>query len=278
VKGIPWTDSTWNPIRGCSHVSRGCQNCYAERQAVRFCGPGRPWHGFADRNGWSGRVALVHRKLMEPIRWRRSRRVFVNSMSDLFHESLSQDAILEVFRVMYSCPRHTFQALTKRATRMQDVMAVLKEDLCKYVWPLPNLHLGVSCEDQAAADKRIPLLLQTPAAVRWVSLEPILERVDLDDRRDWLTPNLVAHPDGVRLDHVVVGGENGPGARPCRIQWVRDIVRKCQAAAVPVFVKGLGAHVLDEQGDRVRFVHPQGADPSEWPEDLRVREFPRTGA
>ena len=302
---IEWTDETWNPVRGCSRVSEGCRNCYAERMAARFCRPaheGRqpfrgcslgsdgifrrkadPFHGFAGfryhetatgRVGfphWTGRVELIPEKLDEPLRWRKPRMVFVNSMSDLFHEALDDDDIDRVFAVMKAASRHTFQVLTKRADRM-----------CRYghlTEVLPNVWLGVSVEDQKTADERIPLLLQTPAALRFVSYEPALGPVKFGQ---WLCGERQARgfSGGPRVDQVIVGGESGPGARPCNVQWIRDVIRQCRDAGVPAFVKQLGArgHNLDARRPRdqkgLRLKHPKGGDPAEWPEDLRVREFP----
>lgn len=220
---IEWTDTTWNPVRGCSRVSEGCRHCYAERIAGRFSGKGQRFEGFAkgkpnDYHGqsgkgrtnwtwrWTGKVELIPSKLDEPLHWRKPRRIFVNSMSDLFHESLPDDAIDSVFDVVARAHRHTFQVLTKRPARMLDYLRPSSCALPRIVslvsghepslaivlqtglrlddkparprWPLPNVWLGVSVEDQATADERIPLLLQTPAAVRWASYEPALGPVD----------------------------------------------------------------------------------------------------
>lgn len=198
---IEWTDATWNPVRGCSRVSEGCRNCYAERQAARFCittdpADSRltiesgPFAGFVrrvhGRPQWTGRVELVESHLADPLHWRKPRKVFVNSMSDLFHEALPDEAIDRVFAVMALCPQHTFQVLTKRAGRMLQ-WAKSKPKRTGIAWgdmvgnwdhPLPNVWLGVSVENQALADERIPQLLQTPAAIRFVSYEPALGPVD----------------------------------------------------------------------------------------------------
>lgn len=220
---IEWTDrSDWNPIRGCTRVSRGCGGpgkaggCYAERIAARFRDPGQPFHSFAKRvNGearWTGKVALIEDRLTEPLRWRKPAKIFACSMSDLFHEALPDDAIDQVFAVMALCPQHTFQVLTKRPERMQAyirgldrrhtpdgnmrlspavALAAIAERhkmarkieqllaMTRMQWPLPNLWLGVSVEDQATADARIPVLLDTPAALRFISAEPLLGPVDL---------------------------------------------------------------------------------------------------
>lgn len=473
---IQWTDKVWNPVRGCSRVSRGCEHCYAERIAARFSGPGQPFYGFATdrsiipgspRGGvagrWTGDVELVPEKLEEPLHWKKPRRVFVDSMSDLFHEKLSNEDISRVFDVMNRASQHTFQVLTKRPARM---FAWADGGLSAGAWPAlnirpsPNVWLGVSVEDQKTADKRIPLLLQTPAALRFVSYEPALGPVDFDpwlgynpvhetttgrgslrggeerrtgdrpgranladsearvgsleaangnaavspgarrerhrrlpdDSRDVGQPARVygsassrlssfqgadpSGPDGesrqreqegqpteescagnlygtgtacaararnvegegtgrrgerygeaesgsregdsssasggreaevdsrglrndgsqrvanraatkVGLDLVIVGGESGPGARPCDLAWIRSAVAQCKEAGVPCFVKQLGARPFDRTGTSgfqcaygsdgfvgLRLRNRKGGNPAEWPKDLRVREWP----
>ena len=284
---IEWTEQTWNPVRGCSRVLPGCQNCYAERIAARFSAgqadsackeaagmePGGPFAGFAKRTPsgprWTGRVELIPEMLEIPLRRRKPTTYFVNSMSDLFHESLTDEAIDRVFDVMALCPQHTFQVLTKRAKRMQGYLGTVRDQLTDLVrerahnlsrfddvrkwaalitrgiqpeWSLPlaNIWLGVSCEDQQRADERIPLLLQTPAAVRFISAEPLLGPVNLKFNDEY------PDPDGCYADArhgiawVIVGGESGPGARPMHPDWVRSIRDQCQAAAVPFFFKQWG--------------------------------------
>jgi len=254
---IEWTDATWNPVRGCTRVSPGCGGpgkaggCYAERIAARFSGPGQPFEGFAERKGgearWTGKVALIEDMLAVPLRWSKPRRIFVNSMSDLFHEHLPDGAIDQVFAMMALCPQHTFQVLTKRPERMRDYLS--DQD----PMPLPNVWLGVSAEDQARADERIPLLLETPAAVRFVSCEPLLGPIDLINldhtgaqRKDqahgisalWRAAAEI----GLRtmLDWVICGGESGPVARPMHPDWARSLRDQCQAAGVPFFFKQWG--------------------------------------
>lgn len=218
--GIAWTDETWNPIRGCSRVSPGCENCYAERMAARFCGPGQPYEGLAKDGRWTRRVRLVEERLCDPLRWKRPRRVFVNSMSDLFHEDLDLDDIARVFAVMDLAAQHTFQVLTKRPGRMSDYMRA-RYDVC----PAPdNIWLGVSVEDQQRADERIPLLTNTPAALRFISCEPLLGPVSL--RRFQR-----------KIGWVIAGCESGPGARPMDLEWVRSLRDQCVAAGVPFFFK-----------------------------------------
>jgi len=298
--------------------------------AARFSGPGQPYAGLAKSTPsgprWTGKVMLVEDHLADPLRWTRPRMVFVNSMSDLFHEALTNEQIARVFAVMALAPRHTFQVLTKRAARMRkwftdgarpniavydaaaEIVAgdwsKMPGDMAKTRssggawWPLPNVWLGVSVEDQASADERIPFLLETPAAVRWVSYEPAIGPV-------WFNGLLAEAPgcnaidaltgeafiDGIggtttgRLDWIVVGGESGPGARPFDVEWARSTIKACKAAGVPVFVKQLGAIAHGDRpgdgGDALNFLRlrdKKGGDPSEWPEDLRVREYPNGGA
>lgn len=290
---IEWTDATWNPLRGCSRVSEGCRNCYAERIAARFNRPGDPYYGLAHRMRtgprWSGLVHFAETALREPLSWRRPRRVFVNSMSDLFHEKVPDEWLDRIFAVMAVCPRHTFQILTKRAARMRDYVGRVydeRHDLTVkrfaphitwwpkgwpgFAWPLPNVWLGVSAENQETADERIPDLLATPARVRFVSCEPLLERVDLK-RGYWLTAK-----EG-HIDWVIVGGESGPGARPMDLSWAYSILEQCHQARVPCFVKQLGA---DPRGGAAFPAFKRwgawgkGGDMEKWPLGLRVRKFP----
>jgi len=336
---IQWTDATWNPLRGCTRVSNGCRNCYAEKVAHRFSGPGRPYEGLTTEKGrWNGTIKLVPEKLDQPLRWRRPRRVFVNSMSDLFHEAVPNEYITAVFGVMAAASGHSFQVLTKRPERALAWFAWLDErvrpnalhdavrshgvDLLRVAqghtgfdngfpgWPLSNVWLGVSVEDQPTADERVPVLLQCPAAVRWVSYEPALGSVDFarwlgrakcdSCGMRWADEDATSEPytcddcggglDDVRgLDWVVVGGESGPRARPCNVDDIDETVVQCRDAGVPCFVKQLGAapyreitpwrpHGHRDDGVPVRdyldIQHSKGADPSEWPADLRVREHP----
>lgn len=335
---IEWTDETWNPVRGCTKVSTGCKNCYAETFAERW--RGIPGHAY--EQGFD--LRLVPEKLDAPLHWRKPRRVFVNSMSDLFHEGVPFEFIDRVFAVMALTPHHTYQVLTKRPARMAEYMAsqygggawnrirgidflsgelVNSSGRCQD-WPLPNVWAGTSVENQAAADERIPHLLKCPAPVRFLSVEPLLGQINLFCRyRDGAKCNALkiadisdGAPSGDTAIHwVIVGGESGPGARPCDVQLIRDIVKQCKEAGVPCFVKQLGANIAGEQGvDYQRFIDqlanvmgrscyrvelrgwpgvkgefvrpcarhdgrilltdPKGGAPAEWPEDLRVREFP----
>jgi protein gp37 len=294
--GISWTEQTWNPIRGCSRVSEGCRNCYAERQAFRYSGPGMAYEGLVQvsavgvrRPRWNGTVKVVEEAMLAPLHWKRPRRVFVNSMSDLFHENVTDATIDRIFGVMALAPQHTFQVLTKRPERMRQYMTAHGHRQRIYVqatltangdfsrfplhmahhrssgegwWPLPNVWLGVSVEDQKAADARIPLLLETPAAVRWISAEPLLGDINLHpflcvywhagaDEQRWCDLICRLRPHG--LDWVVVGGESGQEARPMQLEWARALRDQCVTAGVafhfkqwgewaPRSVEGLAAH------------------------------------
>lgn len=309
---ISWTDATWNPISGCSRVSEGCRNCYAEAMAARFNKPSMWGEGLAtmvrtpdgkSAPRWTGEVRFNEAALDQPLRWRKRRRIFVNSTSDLFHEAVPDEWIDKVFAAMALSPQHTFQILTKRPERMREYMAPLRRELSvmdaahpyyaesflrdrgksrkliyghisvdqesiwRIAWPLPNVWLGVSVEDQVTADVRIPYLLATPAAVRFISAEPLLGPVDLTDLTIRVRPGeescglagadaltgvhwdavdtitgIYSNPDP-RLDWVIVGGESGPRARPMHPDWVRKIRDQCNDAAVPFHFKQWGCHL-----------------------------------
>jgi protein gp37 len=338
---IEWTDEVWNPVTGCTKVSAGCAHCYAETVARRFwpaqypvvrLNGAHPASISADQLEVDIRDGLTRarrftdvwchpERLDIPLRWRKPRRVFVNSMSDLFHEAVPDSFIDRVFAVMALCPQHTFQVLTKRPKRMHGYLtaagsmcsreAFVNGEIwiqlgtrlgnkiehggnwrCK--WPLPNLWLGVSVEDQATANERIPQLLKTPATLRFVSAEPLLEPIDLREIRvpdeeagehagRGFTCNALQREDDLtlfnaptHLDWVIVGGESGPKARPCHVAWIQGLVGQCHAAATPCFVKQLGADPRWTGADSPPIAPARGkcANPAEWPEDLRVREMP----
>ena len=255
---IEWTDVTWNPATGCTKVSPGCAHCYAEAVAPRTF-RGRP---FTD-------VKFHPERLEQPLHWRKPRRVFVNSMSDLFHEDLPVSVIYDIFEVMRRCPQHVFQVLTKRPERMR---SLLNGCITGIEAPLPNVWLGVSVENQAMADERIPVLLDTPAALRFLSVEPLLGPVDISP---WLH-GYGGLPRASTIDWVIVGGESGPKARPCDLLWIQNVLRGCRAASVPVFVKQLGRRpVVAGDSACTWIVDRKGGKPDEWPEELRVREMPR---
>jgi len=251
---IAWTEKSWNPIRGCSKVSSGCTHCYAETMAARFSGPGLAYEGLTHNGRWNGEVRLVHEHLEDPLRWCRPQRIFVNSMSDLFHENLPDETILHIFDVIFRASQlrgHTFQILTKRVARMQDFLSRLRVDLddggriflaggsgepgIPLGLHLLSLWVGISVEDQASADERIPLLVNTPAAVRWLSMEPLLGPVDL-----------------TRFDHfpewVVVAGESGQHARPMDPGWARSLRDQCELVNIPFFFKQWGEWFASADG------------------------------
>ncbi len=292
MTGIAWTERVWNPVTGCDRVSPGCDRCYALTMARRLKAMGKSKYqqdGNPVTSGPGFGVAWHEDVLLAPLRWRKPRRVFVNSMSDLFHGAVPTDFIVRVLAVIAATPEHTYQVLTKRHGRMHSALShpdlpdQVEEAISEFShtsldrWPLPNLQLGVSAEDQQRAEQRIPLLLDTPAAVRWVSLEPLLSGVNLTRmatgriggpvRRDALRPVLDRRTRATlepALSWVVIGGESGPGARPMAFDWAADIVRECRDAGVPVFVKQLGT-VL---GGR------QHTDIGTFPDALQVREYP----
>ncbi len=226
---IEWTEAIWNPIRGCTRVSPGCEHCYAERLAARFSAPELPFYGLAKmtRAGprWTNTLRLVDHLLDQPLRWRRPRLIFVNSMSDLYHEKLPLEAIQCVFKVMQQAYWHRFQILTKRSGRLRE--------LSPHLFCAQNIWQGVSVENSACLF-RIDDLRQTAAAVKFLSLEPLLGPL----------PNLKLHA----IDWVIVGSESGPGARAMDPGWVRDIREHCIATGIPFFFKQWGA--LSNNPDR----------------------------
>jgi len=274
---IPWTDESWNPVTGCTKIAAGCKNCYAESMAKRFWGKRK----FTD-------VQCHEDRLDIPLHWRKPRKIFVCSMSDLFHEDVPFEIIDQIHAVIALCPQHTFQILTKRIERATEyyMTRTAIDDSCRvdrmpqwynvltgwldeghkgYLgrnWDEcekaaeqtdfnnelpPNLWLGTSISTQADADKNIPILLKIPAAVRFLSLEPMLESICLSN---------------YKIDQVIIGCESGPKRRPCKLEWIEDAVEQCVAASVPVFVKQL------EIGGKV------SKNPKEWPAWVRRQEYP----
>lgn len=295
---IEWTEKVWNPILGCNRVSAGCGTadeggCYAERLAFRLAAMGQAeYRGLTHRlpDGkvrWTGKVVCLPERLEQPLKWRKPVRIFVNSMSDLFHEDVPDEFIAQVFAVMTLADRHTFQVLTKRPERMArlvgtdrfiDMLLDAAEPFWEAAghdgevemwnpwlienWPMRNLWLGVSVEDQRAADERIPLLLQTPAAVRFLSCEPLLGPIELSDVTGWgdaavrFLGKRNLGPDAISW--VIAGGESGPNYRPMDLAWIRSLRDQCKAAGVPFFAK-------QNSGPRTHM----------WlPEDLQSHEFP----
>jgi protein gp37 len=364
---IEWTDATWPVTAGCEKPSPGCKFCYAEVMSGRLAAmaqtdldasrdpgkkrvylqvvnqkDGRGAGGYGPKSGWNRKVVTLPERLEEPLRWKKPRRVFVNSMSDLFHRDVPFEFIDRVFAVMALCPQHTFQVLTKRPERMAEYFGrtdtprrigvaitvqlhgeravnegywpQAQRDAWTCSLPLPNVWLGTSVEDQQRADERIPHLLRCPAAVRFLSCEPLLGPVDLEkaSRRscglcggtgvrfyghEWkesgpcpecggngLARLQVGWESG--LDWIIIGGESGHGARPCDLRDIRSLVQQCEAAGVPCFVKQVGARPLvsidnpnnttQDTGRLVpgRISDAKGGVMSDWPSDLRVRQMP----
>lgn len=314
---IEWTQKTWNCVRGCRRKSAGCERCYAERQAIRIPDYHEQNIIRSTSRGprWTGEVSLAPGHILDaPLRWTKPSLVFVNSMADLFYKRPFED-IAAVFGIMAAAPRHTFQVLTKYSARMVEFFAWLEDEAkaleagsgltpehgalasvcaiyaerlvgegrCQAAfearWPLPNVWLGVSVEHQEAADERIPHLLSVPAAVRWLSMEPLLGPVELtpylrgvcgrcgstgyahwcememscQDCPDDPSDPLGTYDDWpISLDWIVVGGESGPGARPMNPSWARSLLAQCQSSGskpVPFFFKQWGSH--NERGERV---------------------------
>lgn len=312
---ISWTDESWNPNVGCKPVSPGCMHCYAARQAHRgLCeahrgltkvGPAGPY--------FNGEVRLRPEKLTEPITWQKPMRIFVPSMGDLFYDAVPFEYAAAVFGVMAAARHHTFQLLTKHPERLGEFLTwLVNGGSCGYVWqtlyvhlqaqgvfcpgrlteermgspwpwPLPNVWLGTSIEGNAQFG-RVEHLRKCPAPVRFLSCEPLLERVDITE--------VLATGD---IHWVIAGGESGPNARPCAMEWIEEVVEQCAEAEVPCFVKQLGATVVSEErmADTLEdaqdmcgpdkkdqwlwyagLVNRAGADPEEWPEQFQVQEFP----
>lgn len=276
---ISWCDETINPVVGCSKISKGCQNCYAENMAARLASMGKvQYQAVTISRRWNGRAEFVLSELQKPDKWKRPRSIFVCSMGDLFHESVQLEWIDRVMRMAWNNKRHIFILLTKRPVVMHRYFTGLATpgtgtDTAKRLlmnpnygqqdhgWhmrylrgdALQNLVLGVSVESQEAADKRIRLLLQTPAARRFVSIEPMLGEVDLY-RGGWSFLSPLYPPPGNKtgwkrgLDGVILGGESGNKARPLHPEWVRMIREQCSAAGVPFMFKQWGKNVVSEHG------------------------------
>jgi len=260
--GIEWTQATWNPTTGCSIVSPGCAHCYAMRMAHRLQNNKslrrNAYRGVTKRAKagpvWTGRVNVAKSAEDKPLRWRKPRLIFVNSMSDVFHESLTSTQIARIWAVMAIAKQHTYQVLTKRPERMLEwlsdratrfavelAMRAIDPDAKLETWPLPNVWCGTSTEDQRRAEERIPVLLQIPAAVRFLSMEPLLGPVDLE--------SIISKRDFRRLDWVIVGGESGPRSRAMHPSWARKVRDHSVRNNVSFFFKqvGSGAWVADSK-------------------------------
>lgn len=254
---ITWTDASWNPAVGCTKVSPGCDHCYADSIATRFAGTGGYPNGF--------NLTLKPEKLDQPLRWKEGRMIFVDSMSDLFHEGVPDEFIAKVFAVMTVAQRHTFQILTKRHARMRSLLCsdAFRDQVgwevtaldrywtaAESPWPLTNVWLGVSAEDQKWADIRLPYLLQTPASIRFVSAEPLLGPIDLGPFLPIIPGSDSKGPEhaGPRLDWVLVGGESGRGARRMDPEWARSLRDQCAATRTAFLFKQTGSVLAKEWG------------------------------
>jgi protein gp37 len=241
---IEWADKVWNPVTGCSKISAGCQNCYAERMSKRLAGR----CGYPKDNPF--KVTLHPDKLDQPYKWKKPQRIFVNSMSDLFHPDVPFEFIGQVFARMHNHQKHTFMVLTKRPERMKEFIQWYKTEWLagfESAWPREYQHvwLGVTAENQAAADERIPILLQTPRGLGFVSIEPMIGPVDLSkyvgqESDVFDLGGVTIQEIRPELDWVIVGGETGPKARPMHPEWVLSLRDQCHAANVPFFFKSWG--------------------------------------
>lgn len=313
---IQWTDCTFNPWMGCTKVSPGCSNCYAETDNKRY--------GRAEWGKGKPRIRTSDAYWRKPLRWNAEAaergvrtKVFCASWADWLDIEVPTQWQVNLLSLIARTPHLNWLLLTKRISLWANLMTkaadytwnkedVLGAELAERWYggqAPPNVWLGVSVEDQQRADERIPMLLQTPARVRFLSCEPLLGPVALPAGAIWCRHHNCYEPSMCMdtsqpcfrrqaeatdmIDWVIVGGESGRDARPCNVRYVRSIVQQCQAAGVACFVKQLGANVLGGQGDgewrgagaasgvrRIKFRDPKGGDPDEWPEDLRVREFP----
>lgn len=318
--GEGFTGETWNPITGCTRASSGCDHCYSAALSKRLAAMGQEkYQGIVGNGHFNGVVKTWDDELAKPLKWRKPRMIFVNSMSDTFHKDVPFEFIDKMFAVMALCRKHTFQVLTKRPERALEYLTM--PDICDRIekaaivislmqsrdrprpqnwrppsrrrerelienrmntWPMSQVWLGTSCEDQQTADERIPHLLRCPAAVRFLSCEPLLKPIDLTP---WFMSSVAP------IHWVIVGGESGPKARPCNVEWICSVVEQCKAAGVACFVKQLGAMAWSDTGfDETLVIDGQpihgcdkhwwnfndrkGGDPSEWPASLRIREFP----
>lgn len=310
---ISWTDRTANPLVGCSKISAGCVHCYAATAAST----GRlrqfpQYQGIAKNGHWTGEVRFVPEVLEQIRKLKKPQRIFMASMSDPFHPKVEDEWLDQIFATIALCPHLTFQMLTKRPEQMLEYLRSAKQrirrtavdvgrgnnlsttevyETCQFDWPLPNVWLGVSVENQQAADERIPLLLQTPAVVRFLSCEPLLEPINLsriggdyfgwnridalkglfyrrtrptDNGSEWETEAVA------QVNWSIVGGESGKNPRACHIDWIRSIVQQCKAAGVPVFCKQVGSVLAKELCSSDH----KGGQMQDWPLDIQVRELP----
>jgi protein gp37 len=266
---IEWAEKSWNPIRGCSHMSIGCDNCYAERIAARFSGPGQPFEGAVKMLGetprfprWTGELQFLEEKLWEPFSGK-GKRIFVCSMSDLFHRKVPFAFIEKVWAVMLLNPQHTFLVLTKRPDRMCQFLNEPEQNILDRIHEMtrrrriasnhyppakfqpPHIWLGTSVENQNRANFRVPWLLQCPAATRWLSCEPLLGPIDLNQAIP--TGTCPEGPSLSQIHWIVCGGEFGPGARPMYSKWATGLRDQCVEAGIKFFFKQWGAWMSVEK-------------------------------
>lgn len=315
---IQWTGNTWPIVTGCEFESEGCANCYALKDSWRLSHNPNPkvsdpYKGTVIKaaNGklqWSKLIKCHPDRLNWVLQWKKPSLIFVCNMSDLFHESVPDEFIYQAFAYMAITPHHTYQVLTKRPKRMMELLQSGKQTIrrnvvdlgrnlnlpykvyepyetCCFDWPLQNVWLGVSAENQKAANERIVYLRHTPARIRFLSCEPLLEHIELFDvdgevaismsafyHREMLYPGEV-------IDWVILGGESGANARPCRLEWIRHIAKQCEEIGIPVFIKQLGRLCLQDDGQHLfACSHPKGGDVNEFPPDLQIRQFPNPDA
>jgi protein gp37 len=285
---IHWTNETWNPLVGCSKISVGCARCYAAEAAksARL----QQFAQYQMVKDWDGTIAFVENQLLKPLSWKSPKKVFVCSMSDIFHAHVKDEWLDKIFAVMAFARQHTFQVLTKRPERMRQYLSdpATVERIeeagysfthnmdCINTWPLPNVWLGTSIENQEVVDQRIPYLLQTPAVVQFLSCEPLLESVDISNYISQSVLDTLICPS---VDWVIIGGESGSKSRPCHSRWIESLVTQCQQQSVAVFVKQLGQNVFIDNAllgvsYKAKLKDRKGGDMAEWPESLRVRHFP----
>jgi protein gp37 len=287
---IGWTQETWNPIIGCSKISEGCANCYAEKMAYRLARMRKKQYQKVvrrDNGGWIGKTAFVESALEKPLHWKEPRMIFVCSMADLFHESVPFTWIGKIINIINLCPQHIFQILTKRSERMREFCSESILPAWTGLSQLPsNLWIGVTAENQKTADIRIPTLLQIPAAKRFISIEPCLEEIDFTEYKEEqykckgcgefyshdgdMTCNHCGYAEAETeysihglIDWVIVGCESEPKRRPCKLEWIESIEAQCHVAGVPIFVKQMEINGKVEH------------DINKFPKHLQYQEYPK---
>ena len=229
---IEWATKTWNPTTGCNKVSAGCKNCYAMTMHKRLQAMGKPEY----KSGFLSGAVEQPQRIDEPFKWRKPERIFVNSMSDLFHPNITRDFLAEVMGTIRFATQHKFLVLTKRPERMQDFMQLYYKSFPYITSPIPNLWLGVSAENQEAWDERIPILQETPAAVRFVSAEPLIDEI------------LPSEKDAAGIHWLIVGGESGKGARKMCPSWATTLSLWCARNGIAYFFKQFGSVYARQKG------------------------------